>query len=90
MGTVYKAHHRELEGGVALKALRGEFTRHSEIAKRFRFEIKLAGRIRQKNLCGIHEYDWERALLAKGVSLVEKAFNATSLAQVVRTALEDG
>jgi hypothetical protein len=38
-GTVYKAHHRELEECVALKALRGDFTRHPEIAKRFRSEI---------------------------------------------------
>jgi serine/threonine protein kinase len=59
MGTVYKAHDRELDEFVALKVLRGDFTRHPEIAKRFRSEIKLARRIRHKNVCGIHEYGQE-------------------------------
>ncbi len=59
MGTVYKAHDRELDEFVALKVLRGDFTRHPEIAKRFRSEIKLARRIRHRNVCGIHEYGQE-------------------------------
>src|SRR5258708_26580169 len=59
MGTVYKAHDRELDEFVALKVLRGDFTSHPEIAKRFRSEIKLARRIRHKNVCGIHEYGQE-------------------------------
>ena len=56
MGTVYKAHDRELDEVVALKVLRGDLTKHPEIAKRFRSEIKLARRIRHRNVCGIHEY----------------------------------
>jgi serine/threonine protein kinase len=56
MGTVYKAHDRDLDETVALKVLRGDFTEHPEIAKRFRSEIKLARRIRHRNVCGIHEY----------------------------------
>jgi serine/threonine-protein kinase len=59
MGTVYKAHDRELDEFVALKVLRGDFATHPEIAKRFRSEIKLARRIRHKNVCGIHEYGQE-------------------------------
>jgi serine/threonine protein kinase len=59
MGTVYKAHDRELDEFVALKVLRGDFTNQPEIAKRFRSEIKLARRIRHKNVCGIHEYGQE-------------------------------
>jgi serine/threonine protein kinase len=59
MGTVYKAHDRELDEIVALKVLRGDFAAHPEIAKRFRSEIKLARRIRHRNVCGIHEYGQE-------------------------------
>src|SRR5258708_8544117 len=59
MGTVYKAHDRELDEFVALKVLRGDFTSHPEMAKRFRSEIKLARRIRHRNVCGIHEYGQE-------------------------------
>jgi hypothetical protein len=39
MGTVYKAHDRELDEFVALKSPRGDFPTHPEIAQRFRSEI---------------------------------------------------
>jgi eukaryotic-like serine/threonine-protein kinase len=59
MGMVYKAHDRELDETVAVKVLRGDLARSSVIAQRFRSEIKLARRVRHKNVCGIHEYGQE-------------------------------
>jgi hypothetical protein len=56
MGMVYKAHDRELDEVVALKILRGNLAQSAEMARRFRSEIKLARRVRHKNVCGIHEY----------------------------------
>jgi hypothetical protein len=56
MGMVYKAHDRELDEQVALKVLRAEIAGSPEMARRFRSEIKLARRVRHRNVCGIHEY----------------------------------
>ena len=56
MGIVYKAHDRELDEIVAIKVLRSEIAQSSEMARRFRSEIKLARKVRHKNVCGIHEY----------------------------------
>jgi serine/threonine-protein kinase len=54
MGTVYKARDRALEDTVAVKILRSDVA--EDLAKRFRSEIKLARRVRHRNVCGIHEY----------------------------------
>jgi serine/threonine protein kinase len=62
MGTVYKAHDRELDEIIALKILREDLTMRAEIGMRFRSEIKLARRIRHKNVCAIHEYGQDGAL----------------------------
>jgi hypothetical protein len=56
MGVVYKAHDRELDETVALKVLRPDLVSSSDMAQRFRSEIKLARRVRHRNVCGIHEY----------------------------------
>ncbi len=56
MGFVYKAHDRELDETVAVKVMRPGSDRADELARRFRDEIKLARRIRHRNVCGIHEY----------------------------------
>src|SRR5512140_2854663 len=56
MGVVYKAHDRELDETVALKVLRAEIAQSSEVARRFRNEIRLARRVRHRNVCAIHEY----------------------------------
>ncbi len=56
MGVVYLAHDLELDETVALKVLRTEIAGSEEAARRFRSEIKLARRIRHRNVCGIHEY----------------------------------
>jgi len=56
MGMVYKAHDRVLDETVALKILRGDIAQDPDVARRFRTEIRLARRVRHKNVCGIHEY----------------------------------
>jgi serine/threonine-protein kinase len=56
MGMVYKAHDRVLDEVVALKVLRADFAGSPDLERRLRSEIKLARRVRQRNVCGIHEY----------------------------------
>ena len=56
MGIVYKAHDRSLDEIVALKVLRFDVARSGDVARRFRSEIKLARKVRHRNVCGIHEY----------------------------------
>lgn len=78
MGSVHKAHDRVLDETVALKILKPHFARAPEIAQRFRTEIKLARKIRNPNVCAIHEYgdtDGIRYLsmeFVDGVTLREK------------------
>lgn len=56
MGMVYKAHDRELDEVVAVKVLRSNVADSSDLARRFRSEIKLARKVRHPNVCAIHEY----------------------------------
>jgi eukaryotic-like serine/threonine-protein kinase len=56
MGIVYRAFDRTLEEEVALKILRPDVASVADLTKRFRSEIKLARRVRHRNVCGIHEY----------------------------------
>ena len=63
MGMVYKARDRTLDEVVAIKVLRPDFSEDQKMAERFRSEIKLARRIRHKNVCAIHDYGEDRGLL---------------------------
>jgi serine/threonine-protein kinase len=56
LGRVYRAHDRMLEEQVAVKVLHPEAARSAEMSHRFRSEIKLARRVRHRNVCAIHEY----------------------------------
>jgi eukaryotic-like serine/threonine-protein kinase len=56
MGIVYRAYDRALEEEVALKVLRPDVASMADITRRFISEIKLARRVRHRNVCGIHEY----------------------------------
>ncbi len=56
LGRVYRAHDRMLDEVVAVKVLHPEAARSHELSKRFRSEIKLARKVRHRNVCAIHEY----------------------------------
>lgn len=56
MGMVYQAHDSHLDELVAVKVLRWDLAQAAGLTKRFRSEIKLARKVRHRNVCGIHEY----------------------------------
>jgi predicted Ser/Thr protein kinase len=80
MGVVYLARDLELDETVALKVLRAEIAGSDVAARRFRSEIKLARRIRHRNVCGIHEYGQEGRLRFIVMEYVE----GSTLRQVLR------
>lgn len=80
MGVVYRARDRELDEVVAIKLLRTEIAGSEEAARRFRSEIKLARRIRHRNVCGIHEYGQAGALRF----IVMEYVDGLSLRQILR------
>src|SRR5262245_43099254 len=55
LGRVYRAHDRMLDEEVAVKVLHPEAARSPELSKRFRSEIKLARKVRHRNVCAILE-----------------------------------
>jgi serine/threonine protein kinase len=71
MGVVYKAKDRELDEIVALKVLRPEIARSVDMVRRFRGEIKLARKIRHRNVCGIHEFGQDGHLQFIAMELIE-------------------
>jgi hypothetical protein len=71
MGMVYKARDRSLDETVAIKVLRPEFVEDPRMAERFKSEIKLARRVRHRNVCAIHDYGEDRGLLYISMELVE-------------------
>ncbi len=56
MGTVYRAHDRELDETIALKALRPEFVNDAALLERFKTEIRLARRITHPNVVRTHDF----------------------------------
>jgi eukaryotic-like serine/threonine-protein kinase len=71
MGMVYRAHDRRLDEIVAIKVLRPDFAGDPKMAERFRSEIKLARKVRHKNVCTIHDYGEDRGLLYISMELIE-------------------
>jgi len=71
MGVVYKAFDHTLEDPVAVKALRPDVAGDSDLVRRFRQEIRLARRVRHRNVCAIHEYAEDGALRCLAMELVE-------------------
>jgi serine/threonine-protein kinase len=62
MGAVYKARDHKLEETVALKVLRADVRHDRDMQTRFMREIRLARRVRHRNVCAIHEYGEEGGL----------------------------
>jgi len=63
MGMVFKAHDRTLDETVAIKVLRPDFAQDPKMAARFKSEIKLARKVRHKNVCTIHDFGEDHGLL---------------------------
>jgi len=71
MGMVYQARDRTLDEVVAIKVLRPDFGQDPRMIDRFKSEIKLARRIRHRNVCAIHDYGEDRGLLYISMELVD-------------------
>jgi len=71
MGVVYKARDQVLDEVVALKVLRTEIAREPQIALRFLSEIKLARKVRHRNVCSIHEYGEDGEVRFIAMELIE-------------------
>src|SRR5215831_11254643 len=71
LGRVYRAHDRMLDEVVAVKVLHPEAARSSELSKRFRSEIKLARKVRHRNVCAIHEYGEQGSYRFVAMELVD-------------------
>ncbi len=72
MGMVYKAFDRELGETVAIKVLRPDVARESgRVEQRFRSEIRLARRVRHRNVCSVYGDGVDRGLLYICMELVE-------------------
>lgn len=55
MGKVYKAHDIEIKEKVALKLIKPEIAADKKTIERFRNELRLARRIRHKNVCQVFD-----------------------------------
>jgi predicted Ser/Thr protein kinase len=71
MGMVYKARDKSLDEVVAIKVLRPDFAQDPKMADRFKSEIRLARRIRHRNVCGIHDYGEDKGLLYISMEYIE-------------------
>ena len=72
MGMVYRAFDRELGETVAIKVLRPDVARESgRVEQRFRSEIRLARRVRHRNVCSVYGNGEDRGLLYICMELVE-------------------
>lgn len=81
MGVVYQAHDRTLDEDVAIKILRPDFARDPTMAERFKHEIKLARKVRHRNVCTIHDFGEDRGLLYISMELVSGVDLKKSLRQ---------
>jgi len=59
MGKVYKAHDTEIKEKVALKLIKSEIAADKKTIERFRNELKLARKIRHKNVCQMYDLNKE-------------------------------
>jgi serine/threonine protein kinase len=63
MGVIFRARDRELEEIVAVKTLRPDVAGRRDMVQRLRSEIKLARRVRHRNVCAIHEFGEDGGLV---------------------------
>src|SRR5262249_14975070 len=56
---------------VAIKVLRPDFAQEPKMAERFKGEIKHARKIRNRNVCAIHDFGEEKGLLFISMEFIE-------------------
>ena len=83
MGTVFKARDRALEATVALKVVR--LGREPRAVKRFHAEVRLARKVKHRNVCSLYEYGEDGEVVYCTMELVE----GKNLRQVLREGLLD-
>ncbi len=83
MGTVFKARDRALEATVALKVVR--LGREPRAVKRFHAEVRLARKVKHRNVCSLYEYGEDGEVVYCTMELVE----GKNLRQVLRESLLD-
>ena len=71
MGMVYLARDRTLDEVVAIKILRPEFADDAGMAARFKSEIKLARKVRHRNVGAIHDFGQDGRLLYISMEYIE-------------------
>jgi serine/threonine-protein kinase len=71
MGVVYRARDVALGMEVAVKALRPELALDPGMAERFKSEIRLARRVRHRNVCTIHDYGEGDGVLFLTMELID-------------------
>jgi predicted Ser/Thr protein kinase len=82
MGMVYRAWDRELRETVAIKVLRPDVARESRrVERRFRSEIRLARRVRHRNVCSMYGDGEDRGLRYICMELIE----GENLARIARS-----
>ena len=82
MGMVYKARDRDLAETVAIKVLRPDVTGESgRVERRFRAEIRLARRVRHRNVCSMYGDGEDRGLRYLCMEFID----GENLAQVARS-----
>ena len=71
MGMVFLARDRTLDELVAIKFLRPDYADNSAMAARFKSEIKVARRIRHRNVGAIHDFGEHQKLLYISMEYIE-------------------
>ena len=60
MGKVYRVEDKKIKEEVALKLIKPEVASDKKTIERFRGELKIARKIRHKNVCGMYDLDEEQ------------------------------
>lgn len=71
MGMVYKARDNSLGDLVAIKIVRPDLARSPDVARRFHSEIRLARRVRHRNVCGVFGDGEDQGLLYVVMEYIE-------------------
>jgi len=62
MGKVYRVEDKKIKEEVALKLIKPEIASDKKTIERFRSELKIARKIRHKNVCGMYDLDEEKGI----------------------------